>query len=171
MLDHPTQEIVLVDKSDTLKDHFNHEGKVIVPKDITVIVEPIPKNKTKEVTESEPPETTQYSMSIEEFESEYNTISAEESYSVANFGNYLMWAGLLAMGGITYRYFPGILRKIGFRKRQNIRVYSDNPELTRTNLARQNIVHEEHDLYSTPKRVYNLRKRGTPHLYTPNKNN
>ena len=169
-MDHPEQQIVLVDNSDTLKDHFEHQGKIIVPKNITVIVEPIPKNKTKEVaqTQSEPVTTSEYAMSIDEYEKQYNLVSAEESYSIANFGNYLMWAGMLAVGGITYRYFPAILRKIGFRKRPNMRVYSENPELTRTNLARENIVHEEYSMYSTPKRLpRNRNPRYTPHLRTP----
>jgi hypothetical protein len=169
ILDHPMQEIVLVNKDNhVIDDHLEHEGKIVVPKDIEVIVEPIPKNKTKQIDSSEPVETNEYAMSISQYQQEYNTISAEEAYSVAKFGNYMMLAGILTMGAISYKVVPAILRRIGFRRRGRLRVYSDDPELTRTNMARQNIIHEEHDIYTTPKRrIPKNKPRYTPHLKTP----
>ena len=166
-LQHPLQEVVLVHEQNAqvIHDHFEHEKKIIIPKDVKVEVEPIPVNKTKEVMEVnyKVPETTQYVMSKEDFEKQYKLVSAEESYEIAKFGNYAMLAGIIAMGAVSYKVVPAILRRIGFIRQPRINVFSPNPELTEM-FAED--LYEEAALYSTPKRTPLTRLR-TPKLKTP----
>ena len=152
--------------ANVIHDHFEHEKKIIVPKDVKVQVEPIPANKTKEVIlkAEKVPETSQYVMSPEQYEKHYKLVSAEESYAIAKFGNYAMLAGIITMGAISYKVVPAILRRIGFRKRERIDLYSPNPEITRQYGGN---VYEEMNLYGTPKRIPRTRLQRTPKLKTP----
>lgn len=162
------QEVVLVHEqnADVIHENFEHEGKIIVPKKIKVEVEPIPVNKTESEVIKKPKvaETEQKVMSLDDYEEQYHTISAEESYAVAKFGNYAMLAGMLVLAGISYKIVPAILRRIGFRRQNRTYLHSPNPELTRMYGGN---VYEEVNLYSTPKRVPRTRVQRTPNLKTP----
>lgn len=151
--------------AEVLKDHFEEEAKVIVPKDIKVDVKRIPRNETKKVETQKPKvsKTQQYTMTLDDFEHQYHTVTAEESYAVAKFGKYAMLAGLLAAIGVSYRVVPAILRRIGYKRRGRIDYYSDNPELTQRYGGK---VYEEAHLY-TPKRPIGTKLQRTPRLQTP----
>ena len=165
-LDHPLQKVVLVDNDNVLNEHFEQEGKIVVPKDIKIEV--VPMKETSQEYQKTVAKTNQYAMSVSEYEKQYHTVTAEEAAHVSKFGSYLMIAGILATLGFSAGVVPGLLRAMGFTRASRLRLFSWWPEATETAVEESQIVTEEVDIYSTPRRPPRSKNpRFTPKLKTP----